>query len=378
METGKTSIIDFLSEIRLIKLPCWHRDFIWDIAHVAQLFDDVESLINNANHIPHFFGPIVYNDLEKPILSIKLIDGQQRLITISLFFAALFDYFKNSKYKSIFLFQQNQPNNTKIIISSPMQEYYQKVLNDGDYAYSNNSQYSQVYRYLFDRIEHTKYSIKDFLDAFKRLEIVILRLDKNDNAQLIFDSVNSLSVRLTKFEKIKNYVFMGLSDAEQEEILESYWLPLSKLFEDNPDGLINYLISFVSMQTTTRIIDKDNIFTEFNKFYSYKRKYKNVSEIMSELFKFAQYYIRIQNCDFTNDIATQLSKIINITQEPAIYSFLFELVDDFQNELIAKKSFVDILETAYSYIDNAIRNNESIDFTMLSQTISKLLTSKFE
>jgi len=244
------------------------------------------------------------------------------------------------------------------------------------HAYSSNTPCAQAYRIFVDRIEDNNYKFNDYIDALRRFQIITISLSDKDNQQLIFDSVNSVSQKLTKFEKIKNYIFMGLSKEEQDKISNDYWAPLMRSFGDDVNTFIDYLISYVSMQTSDRKIDANNIFYEFNKFYAYKRRYKDATEIISELFKFSQYYIRIKNADFSKDIATQFEKIVSLINSPEIYSFLFELTDDFQNKLISKKAFIDVLQTTYNYIKASIDNNEDIDFTILGQTISKILVQK--
>ena len=73
-----------------------------------------------------------------------------------------------------------------------------------------------------------------------------------------------------------------------------------------------------------------------------------------------------------------MEKIISIYDKPALYSFLFEITDDFQSGLIPKKIYIDILKNTSAYLKNAIENKEKIDFANLSKTISKLLAQKYE
>lgn len=377
MKTHKTNIIDFLSEVKVINIPCWHRDFVWDSTVILQLFDDIKSLINSKdNTLHHFFGTIIYKELNTPLFTIQLVDGHQRIAAVGLFLIAIFNYFKNNRYKDLLLHQGNKSNASKLVLPEGFSDCCNLILADEMHAYSSNTPYAQAYRTFVDRIEAYNYNFTDYIEALRRFQIITISLANNDNQQLIFDSVNSVSRKLTKFEKIKNYIFMGLSKADQDKIMSEYWLPIMRLFGDNVDVFIDYLISYVSMQTTDRKVDADNIFYEFNKFYAYKRRYKDAIEIISELFKFSQYYIRIKNADFSKDIATQFEQIISLINSPEIYSFMFELTDDFQNKLISKKAFIDALQTTYDYIKNSIDNNEEIDFTILSQTISKILVQK--
>ena len=254
---------------------------------------------------------------------------------------------------------------------------YENILINDDFAYMEDNSYSKIYRFFMDKIETNKYSLDEYFTALKKFEIVDIQLWSKDNAQLVYDSINSTGMKLTLFEKIKNYVFMGLADEEQFDIWQKYWKPLEKLFCANDEQFSNFLISYISMQTEKNV-QKKNISIAFNKFYNLKRQYKKADEIISEFFKFAQYFVRIKNADFTDEIAVEMEKIIQMYDAPEIYSFLFEITDDFQNGLIPKKIYVEILENTRNYLTIAQEKREKVDFSGLSKTISKLLTQRYE
>jgi len=378
METKKNSILDFLAEKNLIEIPVWQREFVWGNNQAIQLYEDIESLINNQGIPAHFFGVIIHEPSPTIFSATTLVDGQQRLVAISLFICALCNHFHALSYKQSLLFSATKNDKaTKIRCLNQLKDEYENILINEDFAYMDNSSYSQVYRYFFDKIESNNYVLDEYFNALKRFEIADVQLWPKDNSQLIYDSMNSTGISLALFEKIKNYIFMGMPAEEQFEIWQKYWKPLERLFQKEEDAFCDFLISYISMQTEKNV-SKDNLNISFNKFYNFKRKYKKAEDIISEIFKFAQYFIRIKNADFTEEIAEQLEKIISLYDKPEIYSFLFEITDDFQNGLIPKKIYVDILENTYSYLSTAENNKDKIDFSGLSKTISKLLAQKYE
>ena len=378
METKKSSILDFLSEKNIIEIPVWQREFIWNEPQVVQLYEDIEAMINNSGIPAHFFGVVLHMPSATVFSETILVDGHQRVVATSLFLCALCNYFKADNYKDALLFSaavgEKRP---KIRCLSQLENEYENILINEDFAYMENSSYSKIYRFFFDKIETNNYSMEDYFNALKRFEIADISLWPKDNPQLVYDSMNSTGTSLTVFEKIKNYLFIGLPSEEQFDIWQKYWKPIEKLFEKNEDLFNDFMISYISMQVE-KTVSKANLNILFNKFYNFKRKYKDTADIVAEIFKFAQYFVRIRNTDFSDEIAVEMEKIISIYDKPALYSFLFEITDDFQSGLIPKKIYIDILKNTSAYLKNAIENKEKIDFANLSKTISKLLAQKYE
>ncbi len=373
METNKCSILDILAENLSIKIPCWHREFVWDTPKTAQLYDDIEALINSKEIYSHFFG-IIISANAGAYSRIKLVDGFQRIMAVNIFVFALCDHYHEQKLKKVLLYRSEiTTRNIKLDIENSDNEIYKNLLTTEDYAYKSNSAYTQAYRDFTDRIENRNYKLDEYVEALKKLQIINIKLGAEDNPQLIFDSINAFSTPLTRFEKIKNYIFMGIPEEDQHEILTKYWNQLEETFNNDGENFITFLVSYVSMQQTSEMVNESNILTEFNRFYNYKKNYKSANEIISEIFKFAQYYIRIINADFTKEIAVVIEKITEISKTPELFAFMFELVDDFQNGLIPKVVFIEILENIYTHLQIAQAKNEKLDFSGLGLIISKIL-----
>ena len=378
MDTKRSSILDFLSEKNIIEIPLWQREFVWGEIQTIQLYEDIESLINNPNLPTHFFGIIIHQISPQIFSTTKIIDGQQRLIAISIFLCALCNHFKSEGYKKALLFSGHTPQKmAKIRCLNQIKYEYENILINEDFAYMENSAYSKLYRFFFEKIEANTYVLEEYFNALKKFEIIELQLSDRDNAQLIFDSINSTGVKLSNFEKIKNYVFMGLDSEEQFKIWNQYWKPLEQIFAADEDLFCQFMISYISMQTEKNIT-QNNLNIEFNKFYNYKRNYKAAKDIIAELFKFSQYFIRIKNADFSEEIAEEMSKVTGLYDKPELYSFLFEITDDFQNGLIPKKVYIDVLINTYNYIKVAKEKKEKINFAGLNKTIAKMLANRYE
>lgn len=377
METKKNSILDFLSEYSVVEIPIWQREYVWQTYQTEQLFLDIEKLIKIPKANSHFFGVLVIEPKPDNISGIKLIDGHQRIITISIFLCALCDFFKADRYKKALLFSSfNKQQISKVKYLNEYKDQYENILLNEDFAYMTNSIYTKLYRFFYDKINSKKYKLEHYFNALKHFEIIEILLTNKENPQLIYDNLNSMRTNLNLSEKIKNYIFIDLEEKKQTELWSRYWQPLEHLFSFDDCLFTQFVFSYISMHCEKKIT-LNNIGTAFNQYYNLKRNYKTPEEIISEIFRFAQYFIRIKNADFSEDISKEIEKITAIFDTPELYSFLLEVTDDFQNNLIPKKIYIEILKNTYEYIKSAQKNNNKINFNKLSKTISQLLTNKY-
>ena len=209
-------------------IPVYQRNYDWKIENCKQLFDDLERVIKN-NRKSHFFGSIVAAQDEDGGLSEHLIiDGQQRLTRVSLLLLVIYhllgqgakesnDPQLKDKIYEEYLVDKWQPKEKRIKL---------KPIKDDQKAY--NSLYSDTaenikdstltanYEYFRDRVLNTSISVDDLFKAIQRLEIIDISLNKDDDPQLIFESLNSTGLDLSEGDKIRNYILMGLPKDKQE------------------------------------------------------------------------------------------------------------------------------------------------------------------
>lgn len=373
MEAKTTDIINLLSAADKFEIPIFQRSFCWEEIHWEQLFSDIESMLRNKRISSHFYGIFILKPDKHNFTYFTLIDGQQRLIAISLFIAALCDIFDAKQYKNALIISlQGKKKLPKINFGLPDFNAYLSVLFDKKFAQIDNSIFGQAYRYFYAQISNEKYELEDYFLILRKFEVVKIILSNKDNSQLIFDSLNSTGKTLTLFERTKNYILMGMPPSQQSNIYKNYWTLLEDSFSKDDKLFEKFMCSYLSMSTLDNIEVK-NISNEFNKFYNYKRNYKTAEEIVAEFLKFSQYFLRIRKADFMPDLANEIRQINSLGAEEA-YPFLLEIVDDFENKLITQEVFHDILDNTLKYIISRQAAKEVvIDFRKLSKNISKMI-----
>ena len=221
----------------------YQRNYVWEKKNVIQLMNDIEKMIpfynNDDESIFHFFGSIVYIDtLHKGSFSEwTVIDGQQRLTTIFLILQALKQiYSENEKIIS----KKYLLNDEDIINSNDeMDRYRLKPLVSDDNVYKliqdgkldklsddeQNSNVLKAYNIIKKELESckTKYTFEQILGAIDKSKIVWIQLDKKEDPQQVFESINSTGVNLTAADLIRNFVLMNKDNETQTRIYEDYW-----------------------------------------------------------------------------------------------------------------------------------------------------------
>lgn len=217
-------------------IPVYQRNYDWKIENCKQLYDDLIKVIRN-NRKSHFFGSVVsvYEPSSARNIEFLVIDGQQRLTTITLLLLAMYNLIQEGKvsYKTPmlndmiyeqFLVDKYQEKDKRIKLKPIKNDKnaFDKLFDDQD-DYILDSNITVNYRYFYDRIQKMELTIDELFDAICKLEIISIVLDNDDNPQLIFESLNSTGLDLSEGDKIRNFILMGLPSAKQNDYYEKYW-----------------------------------------------------------------------------------------------------------------------------------------------------------
>lgn len=192
------------------------------------------------------------------------------------------------------------------------------------------SNVTKNYLYFLDRIKESSKLGIDGEKLFRgvcNLEIVEIKLDENDKPQLIFESINSTGKGLNNSELIRNFLLMGITNAnDQRQYYEKYWLPL----HDNlgNENIESFFYDYLVMKDIAYIKESE-LYDNFKKYY---RKQNSIDEVFEDILKFAKYYKLIVCNDSklysrkTND----LCKMFGMLRHNTIYSFLLRVCEDFE------------------------------------------------
>ena len=312
------------SEVRLIEymegskkrfiIPVYQRNYDWKIENCKQLYDDLIQVIKN-NSKTHFFGSIV--SVYEPSgrnTEFLIIDGQQRLTTMSLLFLAMYNLLEEkiiiSEDESLkdqiyedFLVDKYQPQEKRMKLKPIKndQKAFSKLFNSKD-DYIKDSNLTINYSYFYERIQKQEITIDELFDAICRLEIINITLNNEDNPQLIFESLNSTGLDLSEGDKIRNYILMGLPKQKQDEYYEKYWNCIEKCTKYDVSSFIRDYLSVKQLV----IPSQKKVYINFKKYV--EDSSLKIIEILEDLLSYAKRY-NILLCGKTS--SKELNSCIN-------------------------------------------------------------------
>lgn len=364
MEANKSNIYFILNGKKQFVIPVYQRTYSWRYEQCNRLWNDIIDMQKN-NKEGHFVGSIVnIGESVTPtnVQKFLLIDGQQRLTTLTLLLIALRNYIlkensenievnpdeisndllinlygkENDKYK-IFLTQTDRDILIKLIDNVPIDE-------------TTNSNILKNYNYFYQQIARKEISVSQIYQGIGKLQIVNITLERGkDDPQAIFESLNSTGLDLKDSDLIRNYVLMGLSIDEQKHVYNHIWYPMEVLFnyEHQSELMDNFFRDYLTSKMS-RIPKKNEVYKEFKSYHQNIRQ--NINDLCSNVYKYAKYYTDIffvKNLDAELEVLFQ--DIKNIRMDVA-YPFLLTLFDDYSKNLITLKELKEIIRLCISYV----------------------------
>lgn len=229
MEAGKKTIKDIFNGNRVLTVPFFQRAYVWDEPQWERLLEDMVAVCEEKQ--PYFLGSLILKQERTPTganIGDKriLIDGQQRLTTLNILIKVLcLKLDKNSSFEHIFRLPLND-NQLALEHNRNDIKDFERVLNlTQEETQQGESQIIKAYNYFCKHIDPSKLDIQSIL---KHIVFVSIDLDSTENEQQIFDTINSLGIRLTTAELLKNY-FFGRKEVDK---YEKYWFPTFEADED--------------------------------------------------------------------------------------------------------------------------------------------------
>ena len=354
MEARQISIEDFLSsnKTRFI-IPVYQRNYDWKEKNCLQLFDDIKNIGIQGERKSHFMGSIVYvSNSDTDSIDLKeyvIIDGQQRLTTSTLFLKALYDVIDDEDLKDeileSFLINKrlDEKNKLKLKPIKKDDDVFKKLLkNDFDTIDTNSNIYKN---YNFFKNQIIKFGdFKSLYLGFKKLFIVHIALNRrDDNPQLIFESINSTGVSLSQSDLIRNFLLMDKEADEQIELFENYWFKIEENLTS--ENISNFIRDYLTVKQN-KIPNKDDTYEAFKVFvYSQNMQTK---DLLIQLLEYSKIYKTFLFPH--NEIYAQNLKNLKQLKIGVVYPFLLSVIDKFNKQFINDKQLFMTLEIIESYI----------------------------
>ena len=349
MKSNDNEILQLLSNNDVtFFIPPYQRNYEWAQKQCVKLFDDIILAAHRKKN--HFCGSVVCAQLEtaeSQVESFIVIDGQQRLTTIYLLLIAMRDKLEKGHTLDILnktLVNASRHGNIPLDKASklklkPVKEDNDQLLLLVDGKFDEIDKSSGLWRnydlfcHLIDsRCEQFKNEDRDVLEEISEgldyLTCAKITLDPDDNAQEIFERINSTGVPLSLSDKIRNFILM--TDTKQEELYEKYWLKIeTNLHKEN---LNSFFINYLNFKVDG-FPKEDEAYDTFK--YVFENGHYSNESMLKELFRYAEFYRSFiyGNAvygDKINGILDSLRKL----KQTTLFVFLFRVFDDFEDGVI--------------------------------------------
>ena len=357
-----TNLLKFLRQPSQFVIPIYQRPYSWEHRHCNQLWNDLLRVGQDGNSPAHFLGSIVY--VESGVYSVStvpellVIDGQQRLTTLSLLLLALGKAIGTStgqigitrkKLQNYYLFNADEDDELryKLLLTRRDKETLIRLLDDKEISADVSPRLVENYRFFEARLEREDVNV--IYEGLRKLHIVDNALDRDhDDPQLIFESLNSTGLDLSQADLIRNYVLMKQDSTLQKQLYEDYWFPMEESFGKAYTKRFDLFIRDYLTLKTRHIPKIDRVYESFKAYV--QESSEHLAAIVADIYRYSKHYVRIALLKEDNPGFQSLLNDINTLRVEVSFPFLLEVYEDYAQARLQKTGVIEILRLIESYV----------------------------
>ncbi|WQW22602.1 DUF262 and DUF1524 domain-containing protein [Helicobacter pylori] len=359
MEAELTTLLNFIKDNQKNQLviPIYQRLYSWEKEQCKQLWDDIIKIGGDDKMNGHFIGSILYvlDDITHSNNASLIIDGQQRLTTITLLLIALRNHLsdedKRKEIEDHYLINSDKDGDKKFrLILSESDKDTLLYLIDKDRRKPSELSLKIVENFkLFEEwISQDTDKLETIFKGLEKLMIVWIALKKEkDDPQLIFESMNSKGMELTQTDLIRNYIVMETETEKQEGFYNKYWRAMEEEFKQNEKLFDRFVRHYLTIKTR----EIPNINKVYVAFKDYRQKEGiGIEDLLKDLQKYCGYFCQIVfKKEANKDLNKALSFLVDLEMD-VIYPLLLELYSDYSDGVLSKDDFRRSIALIESYI----------------------------
>lgn len=366
MEAVVVDMLTFLQRPQQFSIPIYQRRYSWTEKNCKRLLDDILRVGSNDEIKTHFLGSIVY--INRQLTAIGgvpkqlVIDGQQRLTTLSLLLSALSRAINQDgddigtsakKLRNYYLFNNQEEDELryKLLLTKEDKETLIHLLENRRPFGPTNPSSLLVTNYEYFEKMLKSVNLKTLHIGIEKLMIVSIALAPTiDDPQKIFESLNSTGVELSEADLIRNYVLMNLGPSYQKRLYENYWFPMEQLFGDEYAKHFDPFMRDYLTLKMNQIPSRKKIYEKFKEKYPINDDSEKLEVIVKEISRHTKYYVDMVLLKENDPELRKCFSDLAELQAKVAYPFLLEVYDDYKQGLIDKTVLVNILQLVEGYV----------------------------
>lgn len=364
MKASSNNLLSILKGPRQFVIPIYQRTYSWQLSQCNQLLNDILRISHDLSVQGHFIGSIVYFQESIHTVSdvpqLLVIDGQQRLTTVSLLIAAIADFIKEhpidigtntSRLQNYYLINSDEEGELryKLLLTRKDKMTYINLLN----GIPQTEQASQriMENYTFFKSKINEENVAGIYSGVQRLFVVDVALEKEKgNPQLIFESMNSTGLDLSQADLIRNYILMGQEVHSQTELYEHYLYPMEQSYGNEYTTLFDsFMRDYLSVKTGS-IPRINQVYKAFKSYIFSGKAADTITEIVKDIYTYASYYVNMVLHKEPDKLLCESFKRISQLRVDVSYPFLLPLYNDYVNGTLSKDDFHSALCLVESYV----------------------------
>lgn len=368
MKASETQLLNLFKKSSQFSIPIYQRTYSWAEPECRQLWDDILRAGSEEDISSHFVGSIVY--IESGVFQVAnpsallVIDGQQRLATVSLIIEALarrlgdeepVDGFSAKKLREYYLLNPLEEGDRryKILLTQTDKQTLISIVDQKPLPREPSLRLEENLKFFEKRIKDQGTNLESLCKGLAKLMVVYIALDRShDNPQLIFESMNSTGRELSQADLIRNFVLMGLEPELQTRLYERYWWPMEVTFGQEPYS--QYFDSFMRHYLTVRTDEIPKIREVYEKFKFYARgpkaKRESEEDLVADVHRFANDYCAMALGKEENSSLNDAFQDLRELKVDVAYPFLLRLYRDYRNNLLPAEELERIVRLVESYV----------------------------
>lgn len=387
MKATSANLLSVIKGPKQFVIPIYQRTYSWHQTQCEQLFKDILRISKSNSIHGHFVGSVVYfqesihtvSDVPK----LLVIDGQQRLTTITLLIAALAEFIKDNevaietnatKLQNYYLFNAEEEGELrfKLLLTRRDKETLMNLLKGVVPSESKSLRVSENFEFFKKKI-----NIENTVAVYNglmRLFIVDVALEKDvDNPQLIFESLNSTGMDLSQADLIRNYVLMGQETELQTDLYEKHWYPMEQSYGNEYAGRFDWFMrDYLSVKTRT-IPKIAHVYEAFKKYVQNDTSPQAVIDVVADIHRYSGFYVNMVLHKESDPELLSAFKRISQLKVDVSYPFLLAVYGDYVEQILSQQDFHHILCLVENYVFR--RAICGIPTNSLNKTFSNLYKS---
>jgi uncharacterized protein with ParB-like and HNH nuclease domain/predicted transport protein len=366
MKATEAKLLDFLKKSPQFVIPIYQRTYSWGERECRQLWDDIMRTGGNDQVSAHFVGSIVY--VQRGLYSISsqspllVIDGQQRLTTVTLLMEALarnlgdrevLDGFSARKLRHYYLLnpEESAERRYKLILTQTDKASLIALLDQQARPKEHSVRLEANFELFKQWVNEAQGELDALCNGLAKLVIVDISLDRDqDNPQLIFESLNSTGRELSQADLIRNFVLMGLEPELQSKLYEQYWRPMEIDF--GQEAYATHFDAFMRHYLTVKTGEIPNIGHVYEAFKRHARssETRSIEALVADIHIFAGYYCTMALGKEKRATLRAAFQDLRELKVDVAYPLLLELYHDYTGGTLSTEDFLKAVRLVESYV----------------------------